>query len=127
VLAGSDRAVFPASYAEAEALAWCRDRIRHLIDAYGVALVAVRYPEPFGRSGRTDSARKRSRVEGVILEAAHSKGIAVATGALVTISKNLGVKSAKALLEDDTLRGLDWSQLNEKAREAVLAAASGLK
>jgi hypothetical protein len=119
-----DRALCPASYDEAASLAWCRDRIRHLIDAYTPSSVIVRYPEVFVPNEKKEPARRRSRIEGVVLEAAHSKGVKVFSSALATISKNLGVASAKTLLTDDTLRGLDWSGNTKASREAILVAAS---
>jgi hypothetical protein len=60
------------------------------------------------------------------METAHCCGIAVVTGPLATISKNLGTKAAKKYLETDDLRGLDWSKCPKNRREAILVAASAL-
>src|SRR4029077_10360829 len=122
----SDRVVFPTSYEEPAALSWCRDRLRHLIESYEPGCVAVRLPEAFAKSTGTDSARRRNRVEGVLLEGANSKAVIVRTAAMATMSKNLGVKSAKALLSDKSLRGLDWSGRNDNIKEAIMVAVSNL-
>ena len=62
-----------------------------------------------------------------MLEAAHSRSKRVVVGALTTISSSLGTKSAKKYLNDDDLRGLDWSRYRQKnLREAILVAAAAL-
>jgi hypothetical protein len=101
----------------------------YIIDHFKPGRVAVRYPEPRALGANKDSAKSRCRVEGVVLEACSSRNLEVVTGALTTISKNLGSKSGKAkeYLASDDLRGLDWSLLkNSKIREAILVAASVL-
>lgn len=132
VLVQADNSAAPSSYDEAACLAWYRDRILLVIDQLQVDRVAVRYPEPVsGRAGTRvaiqDSNRRRCRVEGVVLEAAHSRSKRVVVGALTTISSSLGTKSAKKYLNDDDLRGLDWSRYRQKnLREAILVAAAAL-
>ena len=83
------------------------------------------------RSGAARCARQitgAAVIEGVILEAANSMGLRVVTGALTSISKNLGTKAAKHYLEGNDLRGLDWSRYPAKnVREAILVAASALR
>jgi hypothetical protein len=125
VLVAADHAAAPATYDEPAALAWFRAQVLHLIQTYSPQLAAVRYPETFMRS-TTLQSDKRCRVEGVVIEAAGSCGIRVLTGALATISKNLGSKGAKKYLETDELRGLDWSKHPKNQREAILVAASAL-
>jgi hypothetical protein len=127
IRSASDRVIFPASYTEPAALSWCRERLHHLIDSYKPLLVAVRFPEAFAKAASTDSARRRNRVEGVLLEGANARGLAVHTAAMATMSKNLGVKSAKLLLTDKSLRGLDWSGQNDNAKEAIMVAVCGLE
>jgi hypothetical protein len=90
-------------------------------------MVAVRYPETFGRQSVRGADHRRCRIEGVIIEASNSAGLVVIAGALASISKNLGTKAAKHYLESDDLRGLDWSKYPAKnTREAILVAASAL-
>lgn len=124
ILTASDKAEAPGAYDEPAALSWFRARLLHLIDTYHPVAVGVRYPEPSGRGGNRDSARQRSRVEGVILEAANARGLPVLTGALTTIAAKLGTKKAKKYVDDAELRGLDLSSLPLPRREAVLVAVA---
>jgi Holliday junction resolvasome RuvABC endonuclease subunit len=119
----------PHHYTEAQALSHYRDRVLHVLSHYAPTIVAVRYPEPYPPRSATESTRRRSRIEGVILEAASGRSIEVITGTLVTIAKNLGTgsaKQAKQYLEREDLRGLDWAKYQPYTREAILAAASAL-
>src|SRR5579864_1975154 len=84
ILVANDRAVFPASYAEPASLSWCRDRLHHLIDSYNPRCVAVRLPEAYARAASTDSARRRNRAEGVLIEAANAKALRVHMAAMAT-------------------------------------------
>src|SRR5207245_5747131 len=77
------------------ALSWVRSRVLQLIDRYRPSAVAVRYPETFGPGGKSDAAHQRCRVEGVVLEAADSRGLPACTGALVTISAKIGRASCR--------------------------------
>jgi Holliday junction resolvasome RuvABC endonuclease subunit len=126
ILKAHDRAVAPASYGEPAALAWIRSRVLHLIDTYRPDAVGVRFQESFGPGGNKASARQRSRVEGVVLEASHSRGLKVLTGTLSTIGAKLGTKHAKKYVDEAELRGLDLSKLPRQAREAVLIAVAQL-
>ncbi len=132
ILVQAQNASAPTSYDEAACLGWYRDRILLIIDQLQVDRLAVRYPEPFGGRAGTlvavqDSNRRRCRIEGVVLEAAHSRNKGVRTGALTTISSSLGTRSAKKYLDNDDLRGLDWSEYRDKnLREAILAAVAAL-
>jgi hypothetical protein len=127
ILVAADNAGAPVTYSEAQSLSWYRNRMLHIIQRYKPQIVAVRYPEPTGRAGGSDAMRRRVRIEGVVLEAADFSGLPVTTGALVTISANLGVKSAKTYLGEEDLRGLDWSKRNSLGREAILVAVSALE
>jgi Holliday junction resolvasome RuvABC endonuclease subunit len=126
ILTAADQAAAPATYDDPAALAWFREHVRHLIATYSPQVVAIRCPETVMRAAALSSMYKRCRVEGVLMETAHSCGVAVVTGPLATISKNLGTKSAKKYLETDDLRGLNWSKYPRKCREAILVAASAL-
>jgi hypothetical protein len=117
----------PATYGEPEALTFYRERVLLLIKEHRPTIAAIRYAETFGRNSVREVDYKRCRIEGVIEEAANSEGLIVVTGALASISKNLGTKAAKHYLEGNDLRGLDWSKYPAKnAREAILVAASAL-
>jgi len=119
--------ISPATYDEAQALTFYRERVLLLLAEHLPDIVAVRYAETFGRQSVRDSDYRRCRIEGVILEAANSKGLNTVTGALASISKHLGTKAAKHYLECNDLRGLDWSRYPAKnVREAILVAASAL-
>jgi Holliday junction resolvasome RuvABC endonuclease subunit len=126
VLVASGKLPAPATYVEAASLGWYRTEVRNLIDQYQPQKIAVRYPEPSARPGKVTSAHRRVRIEGVILEAAHSKGIEVLTGALVTIKSQLKTDSPKAYIGTGQFRGLDCSRLTTNSREAVLMAATAL-
>lgn len=118
----------PATYDEPQTLTFYRERVLLLLSQHSPDVVAVRYAETFGRQSVRDSDYRRCRIEGVILEAANSRGLRVVTGALASISKNLGTKAAKHYLEGNDLRGLDWSKYPAKnVREAILVAASALR
>lgn len=53
-------------------------------------------------------------------------GVKVFTGALKDIASAMGTKASKKYLEQDDLRGLDWSEFDDKRREAVLVATAAL-
>jgi hypothetical protein len=123
ILEASDTETAPNAFNEGEVLAWIRQRVLYIIDSYKPTGVAIRYAEGNAMAS-TKSAKARSRVEGVALEAAASKDLRTVTGALSTFGKHLGTPSAKAELEADDLRGLDWSHKGVKDREAILVAVS---
>jgi hypothetical protein len=116
----------PKTYTEAAKLTYFRDRVATIIDQHQPAIAAVRYPETFGGSRGQTSQQARSRIEGVLLECANSKGLGVITGALKTISSKLGSQSAKAYLVQDELRSLDWSRKGANVREAILVGVAAL-
>jgi Holliday junction resolvasome RuvABC endonuclease subunit len=82
----------PAPVAEDEAgkLVAQRRAVLDVIGKYTPTVVFVRFPETVFAS-RGETPRKRSRIEGVIMEAAASRAIPVRTGPLSTIGKGLGV------------------------------------
>lgn len=123
VLIAADRSESPVAYSEPESLAWFRSRAQQLVQTYSPKLAAVRYPETVRRSSSA-SMDRRSRVEGVLIDAMQAAGIATSTGALATISKNLGSNQAKKYLVTDELRGLNWSSHSKNEREAIMVAAS---
>jgi hypothetical protein len=126
ILVAADSAAAPVAYDETSALTWFRKKFTQLVEMYSPNVVAIRYPETVMRPASQTSMHRRCRVEGVLVEAAQSSGLKVVTGALATISKNLGTKAAKRYLETSELRGLDWSKQPKNRKEAILAAASAL-
>jgi len=125
-LIAHDTAVAPIGLDEAPALAWLRERARLVIEAHKPEGAVLRTPEVVARGGNTDGARRRLRLEGVLLEASQSHGLKTTTGALITISAMLRTRSAKLYLDHDEFRGLDMTTLPKQVREAVLAAVAGL-
>lgn len=132
VLVAHDKIKSPKGYGEVEALGLFRTQVKTLLHQYKPNRVAVRQSETFlkGKPGPTafGSMLQRARVEGVVMELAHSQGLEVQPGALAQIGSGLGSKNAKSYLVADDLRGLDWSKIkNASDREAILCAASLLK
>lgn len=128
ILITHDRMSAPKIYNEAEALTWYRERVLLLLTEYQPTSAAIRYPEPTARGGGRDSSRIRVRIEGVVLEAINSQGLKkVVTGSLKTISANIGSKAGKKYLSSEDLRGLDWSELHQYRKEAILAATAALE
>ncbi len=127
VVVERDDATAPGTFTDAQALGWFRDRVHLIIDKYAPHVVAVRLPEAMAR-GAGDGFRRRLRIEGVLMEAGHAKGLAVNHGALATIASLLGTKAkeAKAYLDDGDLRGLDLTSMARTLREAVLVAVASL-
>jgi hypothetical protein len=117
----------PKGYEEAAVLTWFRGRTANLINEHGVEAAAIKYTEPIARRGGADAARARCRLEGVILQLAHERGLRIFTGAFRALSGQLGSKSAKAYLDGDDVRGLDWSGVKPLPREAVLMALAALE
>ena len=128
ILVAVDKIAAPATYDdESRALTFYRERILLLLSQHSPDRVAVRYAETFGRRAAGAKDNQRCRIEGVLIEASSSRGLKVVTGALASISKNLGTTGAKRYLEANDLRGLDWSKYPAKnVREAILVAASAL-
>jgi hypothetical protein len=124
VLTAYDVASAPATFTEAAALSWYRARALEIIDREHPDAAIVRTAEPISRSGG-EALKVRCRIEGVVLEACATRGLAVQLGPLATISRLLQTRSAKAYLDASEVRGLDWSSLRDKnSREAVLAAVA---
>jgi hypothetical protein len=125
VVVERDDATAPGTFNDAQALGWFRDRVHLIIDKYSPKVVAIRLPEPIA-PGAGDGFRRRLRIEGVLMEAGHAKGLKVAHGALATIASLLGTKAreAKNYIDDGDLRGLDLTAMARPMREAVLVAVA---
>lgn len=126
VLVAHDKALPPARVGEPETLSWYRERLRFLVEKYVVDAVGVRLQETHGRRGDLDPAFHRSRIEGVLLEAAYSCGKPVVHGALNTLSSKLKSERAKRYLEQGELRGVDLASLPKNRPEAVLVGVAAL-
>lgn len=111
---------------EPRSLAWYRARIRDVLELYKPETAAVRFPESTAKGANKDGAKRRLRIEGILLEASQSWGCNASGTLLQAISSRLEVKSAKPLLENDDFRGVDWSAVSKEAREAILAAVAAL-
>jgi hypothetical protein len=88
-------------------------------------MAMVRSVEPTARGSNKEGARRRLRIEGVLLHTIDSCGIKATIGALATISGKLG-SQAKKYVENGELRGLDLSKVPALSREAVLVAVAAL-
>jgi hypothetical protein len=125
-LVAHEKLTAPVDVDEAHALAWYRNEVRRLVDTYAPAAAVVRFPEFSARGGNKEGARRRLRIEGVLLEASCAYGLPARGAVLANIGAKLGSKQAKKYLGSGDLRGLDLSPLPEYAREAALAAVTAL-
>lgn len=129
ILISNDCLKAPKSYDIAEGLAWYRERVQTTIEEHEVKIAAIRFSETFIKkinSKTLGSMLSRARMEGVVVEAATSKGIKILTGNLNKISSRMNTKSAKAYVGTDELRGIDLSSVPKYRHEAVLTAVSAL-
>lgn len=128
VVVGEGKIPAPVSADDAGKLVAQRRAILDVIEQHKPAVVFVRFAETmFGNRG--EAPRKRSRLEGVIMEAAASRSKPVRTGPLSTIGKGLGMDAATAKATRDRALGLgtlEWAKREVEAREAIMAAAAAL-
>jgi hypothetical protein len=125
ILVARDKAVAPVNLEEAPALSWYTSRLRLIVETYKPAAAAIRTAEPIARGSNRDGARRRLRIEGVLLQVMDSCGLKVTIGVLATISGKIG-SQAKKYITSGELRGLDLSDIPPPAREAVLVAVASL-
>ncbi len=131
VLAANDKLKSPKAYSEADSLLWFSVNVKTLFLAHSPNVVAVRQSETFlqfkPKPNVLASMLSRARIEGALLASASESGLRILSGNLTTIRAALSTKSAKAYLDGDEVRGLDWSHIkNEKVKEAILAAVAAL-
>lgn len=117
----------PKDLSEGATLSWFRGRVKTLLDEQAPEVAAIKYTEQIAPGGRGDSARRRVRTEGVILQLLDEKGLSVVTGAYRAMAGQMKTTSAKKYLAEPTLRGLDWSGLPQLRKEALLVAVAGLE
>jgi hypothetical protein len=115
----------PVDLDEAPSLSWYSSRVRHIVETHRPGVVAVRFPESIALGSNKESARRRLRIEGVLLQTGDSCGLQVMTGALAAISGKLG-SQAKKYVDADEFRGIDLSAIPAPAREAILVAVAAL-
>jgi hypothetical protein len=123
VLLAVERVAAPSGYSDPEMLNYFRERLLHIIQTHAPKIVGLRTPETISR-GSGESARKRLRLEGVLLGVSGECTLPATIGALSTVNRLLGSKSAKLLLQSENYRGLDWSKHTPAKREAILISAS---
>lgn len=127
VLLADDRFAAPATFSEAQALSWYRERVLLLLKQYEPAGAGIKYTEQAARARAGDSSRTRSRIEGVILEALHSAGLTPLTGTLVKVSARLESDSAKKYLENNDLRGIRLDRKTPARKDAILMSVAALE
>jgi hypothetical protein len=125
VLVAADYVQAPSTFSFAEGANFLRMRLRQLVSEHHVTVAGLRTPETVPRA--TESFRERLRIEGALLAACAEAGLSVTQGPLVTLSRLLGVKSAKVLLESDDYQGINLSSVPKEKREAILMSVSLLK
>lgn len=123
VLLAVERVAAPSGYSEPEMLNYFRARLCHIIQTHGPEHVGLRTPESVARAGG-EPARRRLRLEGVLLAVGAELSLAVTFGAIVTVNRLLGSKSAKLFLNSDEYRGINWSKYTQVKREAILISTA---
>ena len=126
VLEDSGSFAAPRADTEAPALTYIRQRAERILDQHQPSHGGIKYTEPIARA-KGDGPRARARIEGVLLQRMDESGMVTFGGAYNAISPRLGTPSAKQLLEKADLRGLDWTDVPDLIREAVLCAAAALR
>jgi hypothetical protein len=125
VLVASDRIEVPANYLISAGLFFIRGRLQYVLDQHRATHAGIRTPE--GMVKGNESLRERLRVEGVLLATCSEAGVETTQGPLATLSRLLGVKSAKVLLSSTEYRGVDLAKFSKEKREAILMSISLLR
>jgi hypothetical protein len=131
VLLEDDKFSAPLDYSDAEAMAFFRDRLLSIFKKHEPKTAFIRYGETFlprkPAPNILASMFARARVEGVILESAHSEGVKIVGASLAGISSKLESKRPRAYLGSGDLRGLDLTGRPVARQEAILVAVSALE
>lgn len=125
VLVAHDSAAAPVNLDEAPSLSWYHERVLLIFETYNPTVATIRSAEPIAPGSNKEGAKRRLRIEGVLLQTMDSCGVRVTMGSLAMISGKLG-SQAKRYLDSGQLRGLDLSELPLLLREAVLVAVAAL-
>lgn len=130
VLLDDGRYGAPRTYDEATALSWYRQRTITLLETHKPDKGAIKFMENVAGPGRvpriTESLRRRHRIEGVVLQLLHETRVSTLAGPFATVAARLGTQSAKAYLDSEELRGIDWRGKPKNVKEAVLAAVAAI-
>lgn len=131
VLIARDKIAAPLTFDLPEQLTWYRKRVVTLIEEFDCDSVCIRVAETFLQRKPTQatlaSMLSRSRIEGVLLEAAGTKKIHVMNGKLQQIAAKLGEKSAKNCIDSEDFRGISLLEIrNKNSKESVLAAVAAI-
>jgi hypothetical protein len=125
ILVARDNAAAPVNLHEAAALSWYATRVKHIFETYKPAVATIRTAESVAQGSKKEGARRRLRIEGVLLQTMDTCGLTVTIGPLAMISSRLGTQ-AKKYVQSDEFRGLDLSKIPAPSREAVLVAVAAL-
>lgn len=125
VLIDHNKASAPIAMDEPPALSWYSQRVRLIVDQHKPSIAAIRLAEPTAMGSGKEGAKRRSRLEGVLIQTLDDCGLDVTMGALATISSQMGSR-AKKYTDADELRGLDISGFPVPAKEAILVAVARL-
>jgi hypothetical protein len=125
ILLAHDSAAAPVNLDEAPALSWYGTRAKYIVDTFQPAVATIRTAESVAPGSKKEGARRRLRIEGVLLQTMDSCGLRVTIGALAMISGKLG-SQAKKYVESGNFRGLDLTKVQKPCREAILVAVAAL-
>jgi hypothetical protein len=117
----------PKDSEEGAALSWFRGRVSNLLEQHKPGSAAIKYAEQIAPGRRGDAARKRARLEGVLLQLCDESRITPFTGAYKAVSGRLQTTSAKNYLKQDNVRGINWTGHPLVRREAILVALAALE
>lgn len=125
----ADKLREPISYSFPETLVYYREQFLSLYKEYRINSCGIRTAEPLSRlKGSSEGARKRTNIEGVMIEASASQGIKPLVGANSTFSPILDVKSMKDLISVNAYKNLNkWAKLSQDFKETTLVAIASLR
>jgi hypothetical protein len=103
-----------------------KTRFEFQIQKFSPTTAGIRTIEPIAPGGSSNSAKRRLRLEGVLLLSCHGFCIAATCGTFANLTRRIGCKSAKLLLESDQYKAIDWQAYDKSKREAILMACSML-
>ena len=127
VLEQAETVKAPKDSDEGAALTWFRGRVANLLEQHKPGSAAIKYAEQVAPGRRGDGARKRARLEGVLLQLCDESRVALFTGAYKAVSGRLQTNSAKKYLKQDNVRGIAWAGHPPVRREAILVALAALE
>ncbi|MGF7050105.1 hypothetical protein J2T13_004628 [Paenibacillus sp. DS2015] len=124
-----NKLTIPKSYKDGQALSWIRENFLNILKEYQIKSMFIRTMELRSQT-KKKAIMDRSKIEGVLCEVGYTSGAKTRDGALTTITSLMVTqtkKSAKGYMELDEFRGVEeWTNLNDKYREASLAGVAAL-